>query len=86
MQVSDLTDFQQTLVLAMANTCIDIDNLQFTEDALREQFKGEQKTVVIKAIKKGSMGAYGISHKLTPQVIGYWIYQYKKESQQNNRL
>lgn len=86
MQVSDFTDLQQTLILAMANTCIDIDNLSFTEDALRSHFKGELKSVLIKAIKKGSMGAYGISHKLTPQVIGYWIYQFKKENQQNNRL
>jgi len=79
-QIANLTELQKSLILAMANTCIDIENLKSTEDAIKKHFQGNFSiTTVIKAIKKGSMGAYGVSHKLTPQVIGSWIYQYQKE-------
>jgi len=41
---------------------------------------------VQKAIRKGSMGGYGITFKLTTQVIGYWIYQSKIKKINNDRI
>jgi len=34
---------------------------------------------VLNGIMAGSSGAYGINHKVTPQVFGYWIRKYIKD-------
>jgi len=37
---------------------------------------------VLNGIMAGSSGEYGISHKVTPQVFGYWIHKYIKQQQE----
>lgn len=35
------------------------------------------------AIRKGSLGAYGLNYKVTTQVVCYWIREYVKEKNTN---
>lgn len=71
----------QTLIkLAEQTICQVINENDKVDLVLRftEHHKVSEK-VFVNAIKDGAFGRFGVTYKLTPQVICSWIYQYQKE-------
>lgn len=54
-------------------------------DDIFRNFPKAHASDVLLAIEKGSMGKYGVHHKLSIQVIGYWINSYLKEEENKNK-
>ena len=52
-------------------------NVENTAKAIFDHFGYDDK--VQKAILNGSMGKFGVTYKLTTQVIGHWIYSSQKK-------
>lgn len=46
---------------------------------IQDYFRRESNDKIFQAIEHGSMGRYGVHHKITIQVVGYWIHSYLKE-------
>lgn len=46
---------------------------------ISEEFEGLNELVILKAIKRGALGDYGYTYKLSTQQICIWIREYKKE-------
>ena len=65
-------------VLGIENTNFDID---LAVNILLDVFKNEdlKEKAFIYAIKKGSSGKYGVYHKITVNIIGYWVWSYLAE-------
>ena len=73
------------LSLAMQKTDCEIKNIDWLISDIVSEF-GNKKTIdILEAIKQGSIGKFGISFKLTTQVVGYWINQYLKEKYKTNQ-
>lgn len=78
------TKLKIQLALAMQKTDCEIKNIDWLINDIVSEF-GNKKTIdILEAIKQGSIGKFGISFKLTTQVVGYWINQYLKEKYKTN--
>lgn len=78
------TKLKTQLALAMQKTDCEIKNIDWLISDIVSEF-GNKKTIdILEAIKQGSIGKFGISFKLTTQVVGYWINQYLKEKYKTN--
>jgi len=78
------TKLKTQLALAMQKTDCEIKNIDWLIIDIVSEF-GNKKTIdILEAIKQGSIGKFGISFKLTTQVVGYWINQYLKEKYKTN--
>ena len=78
------TKLKTQLALAMQKTDCEIKNIDWLISDIISEF-GNKKTIdILEAIKQGSIGKFGISFKLTTQVVGYWINQYLKEKYKTN--
>lgn len=60
----------------MERTDCEIKNIDNIYLDISEEFKHEKIIDVKEAIRQGCFGRFGISYKLTTQVVGYWINQY----------
>jgi hypothetical protein len=70
-------------MLAMQKTDCEIKNIDWLISDMISEFGNNKAFDILEAIKKGSIGKYGISFKLTTQVVGYWITQYLKDKNTN---
>jgi hypothetical protein len=55
-------------------------NIQETMVDIKQEFKDLTVERIIKAIRNGSLGYYGITYNLTTQQICFWIIEYLKPS------
>lgn len=69
------------LLLAMERTGLELPNVQNTANDIFFVYKKHFLKDIIEALRLGSMGAYGVNHRLTTQIVGNWISQYFKEKE-----
>jgi len=70
--------FRESMLLAFERTgseLFDIENL--ITDVLQE-FKGIKQDELKESLRRGSLGHYGVTYKLTIQVVCYWIISYRE--------
>jgi hypothetical protein len=82
---SKLETLKQSISKSVVIACQRCDDasldLESTANDISVEFKGKLKeNDVIKAIRNGSMGKYGVNYKLTTQIISSWIYKYLKQN------
>lgn len=63
--------------MVMQRTEQKLSNVNATVEDILNNFDYNDNTK--KAILKGSLGGYGVTYKLTTQVIGHWIYTNQKK-------
>lgn len=64
------------LAVAVERTDCEIKNIDNLVLDILEEFKKENIIDIREAIRQGGFGKFGISYKITTQVVGYWINQY----------
>lgn len=67
------------MVLAFERTLTKIERLDDTVKDIVEEFKDVPTTVIVNALRKGSLGHYGQCYKLSTLQACIWIRQYLKE-------
>lgn len=55
-------------------------NIENTISDILNEFPKIKEPEFRKALRNGGLGKYGVTYKLTTQVICYWIREYKKEN------
>lgn len=79
----EIANVKKELIKAGLNIGLEETNLNFDYaiETLLDVFKNEdlKEKTFINAIKKGSSGKYGVYHKITVNIIGYWIWSYLAE-------
>ena len=65
----------------MVRTDLEFTDIKATAEDLLKTF--EYNKIMMQAIKDGSMGKYGVTFKLTTQVIGSWIYKSQDKEVKN---
>lgn len=65
----------------MERTGLELPNVQNTANDILFVYKKHFLKDIIEALRLGSMGAYGVNHRLTTQIVGNWISQYFKEKE-----
>ena len=68
----------------MERTDCEIKNIDNIVLDISEEFKSKKLVDVKEAIRQGAFGKFGITYKISTQVIGYWINQYLKEKYKTN--
>ena len=68
----------------MERTDCEIKNIDNLVLDISEEFKNKKLVDVKEAIRQGAFGKFGITYKISTQVIGYWINQYLKEKYKTN--
>ncbi len=77
-------NLKKYLAIAMERTDCEIKNIDNIFSDISEEFNNKKVIDIKEAIRQGAFGKFGISYKLTTQVIGYWINQYLKEKYKTN--
>lgn len=68
----------------MERTDCEIKNIDNVVFDISEEFKNKKLVDVKEAIRQGAFGKFGITYKISTQVVGYWINQYLKEKYKTN--
>jgi hypothetical protein len=68
-----------SLAIAMERLEMEIKNIDNTIDDICTEFSSNKLSDIKEAIRKGSLGKYGRSYRLSTQEISYWIREYLKE-------
>lgn len=76
---------KQSLAVAMERTDCEIKNIDNVVFDVSEEFKNKKLVDVKEAIRQGAFGKFGITYKISTQVVGYWINQYLKEKYKTNQ-
>lgn len=80
----ETANIKKELIKAGLNLGLEATNLNFDYaiETLLDVFKNEdlKEKTFINAIKKGSSGKYGVYHKITVNIIGYWVWSYLAET------
>jgi len=66
-------DLTLRLAMVMQRTEQKLSDVNATVDDILSNFNYNDKTK--RAILKGSLGGYGVTFKLTTQIVGSWIYK-----------
>ena len=74
-----------SLAIAMERTDCEIKNINAIIQDIFSEFSDKKLIDIKEAIRQGSFGKYGITYKLTTQVICFWINQYLKEKYKTNQ-
>ena len=74
---------EKSILFAMDRLGCEELNIKTSAKDIVEEFINKDRNFIVEAIRKGSLGAYGINYKLTTQVIGYWVYQYLNDKKYN---
>jgi len=75
---------KKSLAVAMQRTNTEIISFELTLKDILIEFNNKKIIDVIEAIRQGGLGRYGITYKLTTQIVCYWINQYLKEKYKTN--
>lgn len=85
---SDLTtpncNIKQSLILALERTntiAFDLSNMILD---IQTEFSRVSEQDIQKAIRKGALGEYGITYKLSTQVVCVWIRKYLENKNKRN--
>lgn len=65
----------------MERTGLQLPDVQNTANDIYYIYKRHFLKDIIEAIRLGSVGAYGVNHRLTTQIVGNWITIYFKEKE-----
>lgn len=74
-----------SLAIAMDRTDCEIKHIDIVIKDIFDEFANKKLIDIKEAIRQGSFGKYGITYKLTTQVICFWINQYLKEKYKSNQ-
>lgn len=77
-------NLQTSIAVAFERTQTEPYNLDSMINDVLTEFPKYGTETFKNAIRKGSLGAYGLNYKVTTQVVCHWIREYVKS--QNNRL
>lgn len=77
-------EIKKSLVIAMQRLDMQFLNIDYTVNDILTEFDYMKFSDVIIAIRRGSLGAYGRSYKLSTQEVCYWIKEYNNSKK--NRL
>jgi len=69
----------------MERTDCEIKNIDNLVLDISEEFKNKKLVDIKEAIRQGAFGKFGITYKISTQVVGYWINQYLKEKYKTNQ-
>jgi len=78
-------NLKQSLAVAMERTDCEIKNINNLILDISEEFKSKKLVDIKEAIRQGAFGKFGITYKISTQVVGYWINQYLKEKYKTNQ-
>jgi hypothetical protein len=85
---SDLTtpnsNIKQSLILALERTNTTPFDLSNMISDIESEFSRISVQDIQKAIRKGALGEYGITYKLSTQVVCFWIRQYLESKNKRN--
>lgn len=71
---------KEFLLVAVQRVDSQLDNIQKTINDIITEFPNMKENEFRKALRNGGLGKYGVTFKLTTQVVCYWIREYKKEN------
>ena len=77
-------EIKKSLVIAMQRLDMQFLNIDYTVNDILTEFDYMKFSDVIIAIRRGSLGAYGGSYKLSTQEVCYWIKEFNNSKK--NRL
>lgn len=69
-------EIKKSIILAIERTGFNISSIDSTALDIFNEFKSISLFKVREAIRKGSLGEYGISYRLSTQEICIWIKKY----------
>lgn len=75
-----LNTIKSSMALAFERTNTPIFNIDNLTKDISSEFKNRELSVITKAIRNGSLGAYGRTYKLSTQEVCIWIREYIKEN------
>lgn len=77
------TKLSNSILVAFERTGTTPFNIDNMVTDIESEFKYLPTDELIKAIRNGGLGAYGITYKLTTQSICFWIREYIKAENKN---
>lgn len=76
-------ELKKSLALAMERLDMDLKDIDATSFDIQNEFPNTKLTDIRCALKKGALGAYGRTFKLSTQEVCFWIREYKKSRSAN---
>lgn len=75
-QMVSVDEIKKSLIIAIERTGFNLSSIDSTALDIFYEFKNESLFKIREAIRKGSLGEYGISYRLSTQEICVWIKKY----------
>jgi len=74
-------EITKSLIFAMRRCdSVELDVVSTAKD-IDEEFRSKlYLKEILKGIRCGAMGKYGVNYKITTQVVGSWIYKFIKDN------
>ena len=73
-------DIKQSLVIVMSRLSMDFKNIDSTTNDLFNEFNYVTIKQIREVLRKGSLGHYGKTYKLSTQEVCVWIREYLKSN------
>ena len=73
-------DIKRSLIIVMSRLSMDFKNIDSTTNDLFNEFSYVTIKQIREALRKGSLGHYGKTYKLSTQEVCVWIREYLKSN------
>ena len=79
-------DIKRSLIIVMSRLSMDFKNIDSTTNDLFNEFSYVTIKQIREALRKGSLGHYGKTYKLSTQEVCVWIREYLKSNKSKIQL
>lgn len=76
-------EIKKSLIMAIERTDLNLTSIDNSANDIFTEFQRTSLSKIREAIRKGSLGEYGSTYKLTTQEICIWIRKYLKSKESN---